>query len=53
MEAAITTKMGDLERHKEMAMYKMTSLQKQLEDTVPASELELANKQVLLSDFIL
>ncbi|KAI4894866.1 hypothetical protein NFI96_019180 [Prochilodus magdalenae] len=45
MEAAVTERIGYLQRFKEMAAYKMTSLQKALDDSVPSSELERANKQ--------
>lgn len=42
---AVTKKIGDLERHKEISSYKITALQKALEDTVPISELELTNRK--------
>eukprot|EP00111_Clytia_hemisphaerica_P018438 TCONS_00054542-protein len=45
MEAAVTSKLGDLERHKETSTYKITALQKALEDTVPLSQLEVTNRQ--------
>ncbi|XP_053487466.1 centrosomal protein of 290 kDa isoform X3 [Ictalurus furcatus] len=45
MEAAVTERIGYLQRFKEMAAFKMAALQKALEDSVPSSELERANKQ--------
>ncbi|XP_017330107.1 centrosomal protein of 290 kDa isoform X1 [Ictalurus punctatus] len=45
MEAAVTERIGYLQRFKEMAAFKMAALQKVLEDSVPSSELERANKQ--------
>ncbi|KFQ26607.1 Centrosomal protein of 290 kDa, partial [Merops nubicus] len=45
MEAAVTGKIGDLQRFKEMATFKISALQKVLDGSVPLSELELANKQ--------
>ncbi|XP_030637377.1 centrosomal protein of 290 kDa [Chanos chanos] len=45
MEVAVTEKIGYLQRFKEMAAFKMAALQKSLDDSVPASELERANKQ--------
>lgn len=45
MQAAITERIGYLQRFKEMAAFKMASLQKSLDVSVPASELERANKQ--------
>ncbi|NXH77678.1 CE290 protein, partial [Hydrobates tethys] len=45
MEAAVTGKIGNLQRFKEMASFKIAALQKVLDGCVPLSELELANKQ--------
>ncbi|XP_051548638.1 centrosomal protein of 290 kDa isoform X2 [Myxocyprinus asiaticus] len=45
MEAAVTERIGYLQRFKEMAAFKMAALQKSLDNSVPASELERANKQ--------
>uniref|UniRef100_A0A3Q2CN17 Centrosomal protein 290 n=1 Tax=Cyprinodon variegatus TaxID=28743 RepID=A0A3Q2CN17_CYPVA len=45
MQAAVIQRMGYLQRYKEMAAYKIGALQKALDDSVPASELERANKQ--------
>uniref|UniRef100_A0A8C2XQW3 Centrosomal protein 290 n=1 Tax=Cyclopterus lumpus TaxID=8103 RepID=A0A8C2XQW3_CYCLU len=45
MRAAVTRRTGSLQRHKEMAAYKMAALQKALDDSVPSSDLERANKQ--------
>ncbi|PWA24537.1 hypothetical protein CCH79_00011844 [Gambusia affinis] len=44
MQASVLQRMGYLQRYKEMAAYKITALQKALDDSVPASELERANK---------
>ncbi|KAM9471253.1 centrosomal protein of 290 kDa isoform 2-T3 [Clarias gariepinus] len=45
MEAAVTERIGYLQRFKEMAAFKMAALQKVLDDSVPSSELDRANKQ--------
>nr|XP_042715782.1 centrosomal protein of 290 kDa isoform X5 [Chrysemys picta bellii] len=45
METAVGEKIGHLQRFKEMASFKIAALQKGLDDSVPLSELELANKQ--------
>ncbi|XP_075006786.1 centrosomal protein of 290 kDa isoform X6 [Calonectris borealis] len=45
METAVTGKIGNLQRFKEMATFKIAALQKVLDGSVPLSELELANKQ--------
>ncbi|KAB5571625.1 hypothetical protein PHYPO_G00227210 [Pangasianodon hypophthalmus] len=45
MEAAVTERIGYLQRFKEMAAFKMAALQKALDDSTPSSELERANKQ--------
>ncbi|MCI4380375.1 hypothetical protein PGIGA_G00239070 [Pangasianodon gigas] len=45
MEAAVTERIGYLQRFKEMTAFKMAALQKALDDSVPSSELERANKQ--------
>uniref|UniRef100_A0A8C3J761 Centrosomal protein 290 n=1 Tax=Calidris pygmaea TaxID=425635 RepID=A0A8C3J761_9CHAR len=45
METAVLGKIGNLQRFKEMASFKIAALQKALDGSVPLSELELANKQ--------
>ncbi|KAM7129001.1 centrosomal protein of 290 kDa isoform 2-T2 [Ciconia maguari] len=45
METAVVGKIGNLQRFKEMASFKIAALQKVLDGSVPLSELELANKQ--------
>ncbi|KAM9388160.1 centrosomal protein of 290 kDa [Phaethornis superciliosus] len=45
METTVMGKIGDLQRFKEMASFKIAALQKVLDGSVPLSELELANKQ--------
>ncbi|XP_053922436.1 centrosomal protein of 290 kDa isoform X2 [Cuculus canorus] len=45
METAVIGKIGNLQRFKEMANFKIAALQKVLDHSVPLSELELANKQ--------
>ncbi|NXA10936.1 CE290 protein, partial [Sapayoa aenigma] len=45
METAVIEKIGNLQRFKEMASFKIAALQKVLDDSVPLSELEVANKQ--------
>ncbi|XP_033919216.1 centrosomal protein of 290 kDa [Melopsittacus undulatus] len=45
IEIAVTGKIGNLQRFKEMASFKIAALQKVLDGSVPLSELELANKQ--------
>ncbi|KAM7178897.1 centrosomal protein of 290 kDa isoform 2-T2 [Macrochelys suwanniensis] len=45
VETAVGEKIGHLQRFKEMASFKIAALQKSLDDGVPLSELELANKQ--------
>ncbi|XP_048157297.1 centrosomal protein of 290 kDa isoform X4 [Corvus hawaiiensis] len=45
METAVTGKIGNLQRFKEMACFKIAALQKVLDGSVPLSELEVANKQ--------
>ncbi|NXH19921.1 CE290 protein, partial [Bucco capensis] len=45
METEVTGKIGNLQRFKEMASFKIAALQKVLDGSVPLSELELANKQ--------
>ncbi|XP_017293928.1 centrosomal protein of 290 kDa isoform X3 [Kryptolebias marmoratus] len=45
MQASVIQRMGYLQRYKEMAAYKMAALQKSLDESVPASELDKANKQ--------
>ncbi|KAM6290371.1 centrosomal protein of 290 kDa [Porphyrio hochstetteri] len=45
METAVMGKIGNLQRWKEMASFKIAALQKLLDHSVLMSELELANKQ--------
>ncbi|XP_056138359.1 centrosomal protein of 290 kDa [Lampris incognitus] len=45
MQASVTKRIGYLQRYKEMAAYRIAALQKALDDSVPASHLERANKQ--------
>ncbi|NWV60138.1 CE290 protein, partial [Malurus elegans] len=45
METAVTGKIGNLQRFKEMACFKIAALQKVLDGSAPLSELEVANKQ--------
>ncbi|XP_070533170.1 centrosomal protein of 290 kDa-like [Ptychodera flava] len=45
MEAAVTERLGYLQRHKEMSQFKIAALQRALDDTVSASDLEAANKK--------
>uniref|UniRef100_A0ABM5GFH0 Centrosomal protein of 290 kDa n=1 Tax=Pogona vitticeps TaxID=103695 RepID=A0ABM5GFH0_9SAUR len=45
MEAAVREKIGYLQRFKEMATFKISALQKVLDNSVPLNELEMANKQ--------
>ncbi|KAM3609329.1 uncharacterized protein V6R79_013026 [Siganus canaliculatus] len=45
MQAAVTQKIGYLQRYKDMAAYKIAALQKALDDSVPSSDLEKANRQ--------
>uniref|UniRef100_A0A671UQB0 Centrosomal protein 290 n=1 Tax=Sparus aurata TaxID=8175 RepID=A0A671UQB0_SPAAU len=45
MQASVTQRMGYLQRYKEMAAYKIAALQKALDDSVPSSDLEKANRQ--------
>ncbi|NXX37121.1 CE290 protein, partial [Nicator chloris] len=45
METAVTGRIGNLQRFKEMACFKIAALQKVLDSSVPLSELEVANKQ--------
>ncbi|NWX37869.1 CE290 protein, partial [Notiomystis cincta] len=45
VETAVTEKIGNLQRFKEMACFKIAALQKVLDGSVPLSELEVANKQ--------
>ncbi|XP_064511569.1 centrosomal protein of 290 kDa isoform X3 [Pseudopipra pipra] len=45
METAVIGKIGNLQRFKEMASFKIAALQKVLDGSVPLSELEVANKQ--------
>ncbi|KAF1386439.1 hypothetical protein PFLUV_G00094850 [Perca fluviatilis] len=45
MQASVIQRIGYLQRYKEMAAYKIAALQKALDDSVPSSDLERANKQ--------
>ncbi|XP_069830230.1 centrosomal protein of 290 kDa isoform X2 [Dendropsophus ebraccatus] len=45
MEAAVGERIGYLQRYKDIAAFKVASLQKALDDSIPLSELETANKQ--------
>ncbi|XP_048867180.1 centrosomal protein of 290 kDa isoform X2 [Brienomyrus brachyistius] len=45
METTVTERIGYLERYKEMVEFNIAALQKALDDSVLASELERANKQ--------
>jgi DNA-binding transcriptional regulator PaaX len=45
MEVAVQQRIGYLQRYKEMANFKITSFQKQLEESVPILNLEEVNKQ--------
>ncbi|XP_034031338.1 centrosomal protein of 290 kDa [Thalassophryne amazonica] len=45
MQVSVTQRIGYLHRYKEMAAYKIAALQKAMDDTVPSSDLERANKQ--------
>ncbi|CAM9120067.1 unnamed protein product [Lampetra planeri] len=45
MQTSVMQRIGYLQRYKEMAAHKMTALQKALDDSVPSSDLERANKQ--------
>ena len=45
MEVAVQQRIGYLQRYKEMANFKITSFQKQLEESVPIIKLEEVNKQ--------
>lgn len=45
MEIAIQQRIGYLERYKDLAHFRITSLQKQLEESVPISKLETVNKE--------
>ncbi|XP_059916249.1 centrosomal protein of 290 kDa isoform X3 [Gadus macrocephalus] len=45
MQVAVTERMGYLQRYKEMAAYRITALQKALDESIPSSDLDRANKQ--------
>ncbi|XP_056654587.1 centrosomal protein of 290 kDa isoform X3 [Monodelphis domestica] len=45
MEAAVGDRIGHLQQFKETAIFKIAALQKLIDNSVPLSELELANKQ--------
>ncbi|XP_048112318.1 centrosomal protein of 290 kDa [Alosa alosa] len=47
MEISVTERISYLQRYKDMAVFKMTTLQKTLDKSVPSSELEKANKQYI------
>ncbi len=44
METAVQERLSYLQRHKDMATFKIASLQKALDDSVPAAELDLQNR---------
>lgn len=44
-EIAVQQRLGYLERHKDLANFRIMSLQKQLEESVPVSKLEIVNKE--------
>ena len=46
METAVQERLSYLQRHKDMATFKIASLQKTLDDSVPAAELDLQNRFV-------
>ena len=46
METAVQERLSYLQRYKDMASFKIASLQKTLDDSVPAAELELQNRFV-------
>ncbi|XP_059169831.1 centrosomal protein of 290 kDa-like [Physella acuta] len=45
MEAAVSERIGYLQRYKDMAAFKIAALQKALDDSVPSIELDKVNKQ--------
>ncbi|XP_047453356.1 centrosomal protein of 290 kDa isoform X3 [Mugil cephalus] len=45
MQTSVMQRIGYLQRYKEMAAYKIAALQKALDESVPSSDLEKANKQ--------
>ncbi|KAL0968641.1 hypothetical protein UPYG_G00269530 [Umbra pygmaea] len=45
MQASVTQRIGYLTRYKELAAYKIAALQKELDDSIPSSELARANRQ--------
>ncbi|KAG9490439.1 hypothetical protein GDO78_006008 [Eleutherodactylus coqui] len=45
MEAAVGERIGYLQRYKDIAAFKVASLQKALDDSIPLLELEAANRQ--------
>ncbi|XP_068132939.1 centrosomal protein of 290 kDa isoform X4 [Hyperolius riggenbachi] len=45
MEVTVTERIGYLQRYKDVAAFKMAAIQKALDDSVPLTELEMANKQ--------
>ncbi|XP_054631818.1 centrosomal protein of 290 kDa isoform X2 [Dunckerocampus dactyliophorus] len=45
MQTSVTQRIGYLQRYKEMAAFKTAALQKALDDSVPSSDLEKANRQ--------
>ena len=46
METAVQERLSYLQRYKDMASFKIASLQKTLDDSVPAAELQLQNRFV-------
>ncbi len=45
METAVQDRLSYLQRYKDMASFKIASLQKSLDESVPSSELDLQNKK--------
>ncbi|CAG5135824.1 unnamed protein product, partial [Candidula unifasciata] len=45
MEIAVSERLGYLQRYKDIAAFKISALQRALQDSVPASDLEKVNKQ--------
>ncbi|OWF51997.1 centrosomal protein of 290 kDa-like [Mizuhopecten yessoensis] len=47
METSVSERLGYLQRFKDMATFKVSALQKALEDSVPTEDLEITNKKFL------
>ncbi len=45
METAVQDRLSYLQRYKDMASFKIASLQKSLDESVPSAELDLQNKK--------